>query len=44
VKVGGVRITVDRINEKKAAEQQDLGEQEEPHADLSAKIVAVFVC
>jgi hypothetical protein len=43
VKVGGVRIAVDRINQEKAAEQQDLGEQKEPHADLGAEIVAVFV-
>ncbi len=42
MKVREMRIAVDSINKKEAAEQQDLGEQEEPHADLCAGVVAAI--
>src|SRR3990172_1979175 len=41
MKVSGVHLAVDRVDQEQPAEQQDLGEQEEPHPDLGAEVVAV---
>src|ERR1700690_278284 len=43
MKVRGMCVAVDRIDQKEAAEQENLSEQEKPHADLGAGIVAVFI-
>ena len=42
VKISRVLVAVNRIQQEHAAEEKDLREQEEPHPEFGAQIVAVF--